>query len=232
LISNTRAAVSAYTEAIADGIQDQLRLRLFESIWAQGRNMSGAQEVRRVITDLLWPADPIYQHLISPDLPNPVLHDPHPMRIVRRSGGTVTPDGGPLTAAAHYRARQWRQQWLALPEPAIPAVIGPDGAIHAGPDGRLAKTELLARNAPRHGDAITPLVLAAIRVGMARHQDATTELLRLVLADPEHGGVNRGRAERLDQHLDAAEHPRRQGADPALPHRHRGVRYLLDQGPQ
>jgi hypothetical protein len=24
--------------------------------------MSGAQEVRRVITDLLWPADPIYQH--------------------------------------------------------------------------------------------------------------------------------------------------------------------------
>ena len=28
-----------------------------------------------------------------------------------------------------------RQQWLALPEPAVPAVIGPDGAIHAGPDG-------------------------------------------------------------------------------------------------
>jgi hypothetical protein len=23
----------------------------------------------------------------------------------------------------------------ALPEPAIPAVIGPDGAVHAGPDG-------------------------------------------------------------------------------------------------
>jgi DSBA-like thioredoxin domain len=135
MISNTRAAVSAYTEAIADGIQDQLRLRLFESIWAQGRNMSDAQEVRRVITDLLWPADPIYQHLISPDSPNPVLHDPDLMRIVRRSGGTVTPDGGPLTAAAYYRARQWRQQWLALPEPAIPAVIGPDGAIHAGPDG-------------------------------------------------------------------------------------------------
>jgi Aldo/keto reductase family len=72
--------------------------------------------------------------------PTLVLHDPDPMRIVRREGGTITPDGGPLTTAAYHRARQWRQQWLALfepalPEPAIPAVIGPDGVVHAGPDG-------------------------------------------------------------------------------------------------
>ena len=140
VISNTRAAVSAYAEAITDGIQDRLRLRLFESIWAQGRNMSSAYDVRRVVAALLWPADPIYPHLVSPDLPTSVLHDPDPMRIVRREGGTITPDGGPLTTAAYHRARQWRQQWLALfepalPEPAIPAVIGPDGAVHVGPDG-------------------------------------------------------------------------------------------------
>ena len=47
----------------------------------------------------------------------------------------ATPDGGLLTTAAYLRARQWRQQWLALPEPVIPAVIGPDGAIHADADG-------------------------------------------------------------------------------------------------
>jgi predicted DsbA family dithiol-disulfide isomerase len=47
VISYTRAAVSAYAEAITDGIQDRLRLRLFESIWAQGRNMSSAYDVRR-----------------------------------------------------------------------------------------------------------------------------------------------------------------------------------------
>jgi hypothetical protein len=140
MISNTRAAVSAYAEAITDGIQDRLRLRLFEAIWAQGRNMSSAYDVRRVVAALLWPADPISLHLVSPDLPSPVLHDPDPMRIVRREGGTITPDGGPLTTAAYHRARQWRQQWLALfepalPEPALPAVIGPDGAVHAGPDG-------------------------------------------------------------------------------------------------
>ena len=93
-----------------------------------------------MVAALLWPADPIYPHLVSPDLPTSALHDPDPMQIVRREGGTITPDGGPLTTAAYNRARQWRQQWLglfepALPEPAIPAVIGPDGAVHAGPDG-------------------------------------------------------------------------------------------------
>jgi DSBA-like thioredoxin domain len=87
VISNTRAAVSAYAEAVADGIQARLRLRLFEVTWAQGRNMSSAYDVRRVVAALLWPADPISLHLVSPDLPAPVLDDPDPMRIVRREGG-------------------------------------------------------------------------------------------------------------------------------------------------
>ncbi|MFY9930658.1 MAG: DsbA family protein [Streptosporangiaceae bacterium] len=149
VISNTRAAVSAYAEAITDGIQDRLRPRLFEAIWAQGRNISSPQEVRRAVTGLVWPADPISPHLVSPDLPISILHDPEPMRLVRREGGTITPVGDPLTTAACHRVRQWRQQWLALfgparpepplselarPEPAIPAVIGPDGAVHAGSD--------------------------------------------------------------------------------------------------
>lgn len=145
MVTNTRAAVSAYAESVADGVQDRLRFRLFESIWSQGRNMSDPPEVRRVITDLLWPADPIYLHLVSPDLPVPVLHDPDPMRIARREGGAVTVDGGPLTTAAYHRTRQWRQQWLALPEPAIPAVIGPDGGVHVGPDGLRCLAGIVGR---------------------------------------------------------------------------------------
>src|SRR6478735_7248051 len=81
--------------------------------------MSSAYDVRRVVAALVWPTDPISLHLVSPDLPAPVLHDPDPMRIVRREGGTITPDGGPLTTAAYDRARQWRQPWLALFEPAL-----------------------------------------------------------------------------------------------------------------
>ena len=69
MISDTRAAVSACAEAVADGIQARLRLRLFELIWAQGRNMSSAYDVRRVVAALLWPTDPISLHLVSPTCP-------------------------------------------------------------------------------------------------------------------------------------------------------------------
>jgi len=38
--------------------------------------MSSAYDVRRVVAALVWPTDPISLHLVSPDLPAPVLHDP------------------------------------------------------------------------------------------------------------------------------------------------------------
>jgi hypothetical protein len=135
VVSNTRASVAAYAEAVTDGVEDELRRRLFEAIWAQRRNLSGPYDVRRVITEVVWPADPIYFHLVSPDLPNPILHDPDPMRIVRREGGTVTLDGGPLTTTGYRRIQQWRQHWLALPQQVIPAVISPSGTAHFGADG-------------------------------------------------------------------------------------------------
>jgi hypothetical protein len=135
MVSNTRAAVAAYSEAVTDGVEDELRRRLFDAIWAQRRNLSAAYDVRRVITEVTWPADPIYVHLVSPDMPNPLLHDPDLRRIVRRSGGMVTPDGGPLTTAGDRRSRDWRQQWLGLPQQLIPAVISPSGTVHFGADG-------------------------------------------------------------------------------------------------
>ena len=51
------------------------------------------------------------------------------MDIVRRSGGTIAPDGGPLTTTGWQRIRQ---EWLALPGQVVPAVIGTDQA--ARPD--------------------------------------------------------------------------------------------------
>lgn len=134
VVSNTRAAVAAYAEAITDGVQNQLRLRLFESIWVRGRNLSSPQEVRRVITELLWPTDPIDQHLVSPDLPQPLMHEPDLWRIVRREGGTVSPNAEPLTTEGYERVLRWRQQWLALPQQVVPTVINTDGTVHAGSD--------------------------------------------------------------------------------------------------
>jgi len=134
-LSSTTAAVAAYAEAITDGIQDELRRRLFDAIWARRQNLSSAYDVRRVVTSITWPAPPVYFHLASPDLPLPLLHDPEPVRIVRRSGGTVTVDGGPLTSTGYRRCRDWQEQWLSLPRQVTPAVIGPDGTVHVGADG-------------------------------------------------------------------------------------------------
>ena len=45
-------------------------------------------------------------------------------RIVRRSGGTVTLDGGPLTSTGYRRCRDWQEQWLALPRQVTPTWLG------------------------------------------------------------------------------------------------------------
>ena len=107
VISNTRAAVSAYAEAVADGTQDRLRLRLFEAIWAQGRNMSSAYDVRRVVTGLLWPTDPIYPHLVSPDLPFPSCTTPS--RCGLYGGKTAPSTPAPTPCAA------WPGSWARTP---------------------------------------------------------------------------------------------------------------------
>jgi hypothetical protein len=135
LIGNTGAAVAAFAEAVSDGVAGELRRRLFRAIWVQGRHLSSAYEVRRLVTGVMWPQEDITGRLASPDIPSLLLRDPDMARIVRRSGGTVAPDGGPLTATGWYRIRQWRQEWLALPSQVIPAVIGSDQIVRPGIEG-------------------------------------------------------------------------------------------------
>jgi 2-hydroxychromene-2-carboxylate isomerase len=135
VVSNTRAAVTAYAEAVSDGMADELRRCLFRAIWAQGRHLSSAYEVRRLITRLMWQPEAIRHRLASPEIPGLLDHDPDLARIVRRSGGTIAPDGGPLTTAGWRRNGRWREDWLALPSQVIPAVIGPDKILRSGTDG-------------------------------------------------------------------------------------------------
>jgi 2-hydroxychromene-2-carboxylate isomerase len=135
LISSTQAALAAYAEAVSDGVAGELRRRLFTAIWAQGLHVSTAYEVRRLITEVMWPQEDITDRLASPDIPSLLLHDTDLARIVRRSGGTIAPDGQPLTTAGWRRIQRWRQEWLALPSQVIPAVIGPDQVARYGTDG-------------------------------------------------------------------------------------------------
>jgi len=135
LISNTKAAVAAYAEAVSDGVDGELRRRLFAAIWEQGLHPNNVDEVRRLITEVMWPQEDITDRLASPDIPSLLLRDPDLTRIVRRSGGTIVWDGQPLTTVGWRRIRQWRQEWLALPSQVIPAVIGLDQALRPGVDG-------------------------------------------------------------------------------------------------
>lgn len=148
VLPNTRAAVSAYAESLTDGIDREMRDRLFDAIWVQGRNLSRAYEVRRIITDLMYPRRPVWEYLSSPGLPTPVSGDPDPARITRRLGGTVTPDGGPLTTVAWRRIRDWREQWLATGNAVVPLVIGPDGEVYGGVEGLRYLAELLPQGQP------------------------------------------------------------------------------------
>lgn len=126
---DVQSAVSAYAEAVPDGVPDQMRRRLFAAIWAEARRVTNVYDVRKIIAEVMCPPDPIVYHLISPDLPGALLHDPDVNRIVRRSGGTVTVYGGPLTAAGEWQVRQWRQEWLSLACTATPVVINPFGDV-------------------------------------------------------------------------------------------------------
>ncbi len=132
LVSNTQAAVAAYAEAVSDGVAGGLRRRVFAAIWAGGLHLSSAYEVRRLVTAVMWPREDITGRLASPEFPSLLIRDPDLARIVRRSGGTIAPDGQPLTTAGWRRIRQWRQEWLALPSQVIPAVIGPGRAVRSG----------------------------------------------------------------------------------------------------
>ena len=124
---DVQSAISAYAEAVSDGVPHQMRRRLFAAIWAEAQRVTDVYEVRKLIADVMCPREPIRYHLISPDLPGAVLHDPDVNRIVRRLGGTITVYGDPVTTAGDRRLREWRQEWLSLPCAVTPVVVNPDG---------------------------------------------------------------------------------------------------------
>ncbi len=133
-VSNTMAAVSAYAEAVTDGIQDDVRRALFDAVWVRRRNISSAYEVRAVVAAITRPVTPIRQFLIS-ELPLPGFGDPDPAHITRILGGTIAPNGTPLTTLGWRRVGQWRDEWLALAPAVVPMVVDPAGVAHRGVDG-------------------------------------------------------------------------------------------------
>jgi DSBA-like thioredoxin domain len=157
LISNTGAAVAAYAEAVTDGVQDELRRRLFEEIWVRQRHLSSPYEVRHLVSELMYPAGPRAERLATPDLPARTLHSVRPGLLPRLSGCTIAPDGGPLTTEGYRRIQQWRREWLSGSGGVIPALTLSDGMLTGvaalGHLADLAAKAPLGAGVPLTGDS-------------------------------------------------------------------------------
>lgn len=153
LISNTGAAVAAYAEAVTDGVQDELRRRLFEDIWVRQRHLSSPYEVRQLVREVMYPAMGRAERLAAPDLPARVHHRVSPGVLPRLSGCTIAPDGGPLTTAGYRRIRQWRREWLAGSDGTVPAFTLPDGML-SGTAALAHLADLVAKTPPGAGDPV------------------------------------------------------------------------------
>ena len=57
--------------------------------------------------------------------------------------------------------------------------------------GNLFKTEFMSRNAPRNGDAVSPMILANARRDSRHHLQLVQAIAGFVTADPEHGAGNK-----------------------------------------
>lgn len=150
LISNTCAATAAYAESITDGIADPLRRALFQAIWARRKHLSGAYDVRPIITAITSPPLDVRSRL-GLELPLPGLDFPDPAGSTRRYGGTIAPNGAPLTTGGWRRIRAWRSDWLALGQPVVPAVVDIDATAHLGIDALAWLASLLPEAAQRQG---------------------------------------------------------------------------------
>jgi hypothetical protein len=143
MVSNTLAGVSAFAEAVTDGVQDALRRAVFDAIWIHQRHVSSAYDVRSIITSITYPPYPILPYLTA-QLPLPGLGDPDPLHMTRVLGGTIAPNGIPLTTTGWRRCQRWRQEWLGLDEHVVPTVIDPAGTALPGVHALTYLADLLA----------------------------------------------------------------------------------------
>lgn len=162
LISNTLAAVSAYAEAVTDGVEHDLRRLLFDAIWVHGRHLSNAYDVRALVASITYPPYPLEPYLSSPELPPPGFGDPAPLHITRILGATIAPNGIPVTTTGWRRSRLWRTDWLDAAGPVVPVVVDPEGTALPGTRGLAYLAELLTDpQAPRARRAERPDVALA-----------------------------------------------------------------------
>lgn len=148
-LTHPRALISAYAEALADGVADELFAAAMTAQWRDKANLSDPAAVRRLVAAVMGqtPAR-ARRHVVGE--PAMGLGDRAPRIAMRRSGGTITPSGGPTSGAAARRMKAWRAGWQARGCAALPLVLTSLGEALPGERGlaHLAAPLLLPAPVP------------------------------------------------------------------------------------
>lgn len=118
---NTEAAVVAYAEAYGTAVADEVRRLLFDLLWRDGADIGSPNVLRTPL------AGPMLRANSGPD-------------SARQTGYAVSISRGPITTNAYRRMADWRAEWQQHGSPALPVVLV-DGATLLGVDAvrRLGK---------------------------------------------------------------------------------------------
>lgn len=143
-LSSTRAAVAGFAEAVGAGVADPVRRLLFRAYWVDGLDIGNPEILRALL------AAPIRAgHATSAPL--------------REFGYAVSPARGPVTSEAHRRIRRWRDDWAALGDGTVPALVE-DGSALTGVPAVLRLGDLVGQRVGEpHDDAVAALPVSSER---------------------------------------------------------------------
>lgn len=128
------ALTSAFAEAVDDGAQDALRAAAMAALWEDGGGLPDVTAVKRLVAAVMNPpATDVLPRL--PRTPLLELGCVDPTVPVRRSGGTVSLHGGPVTTRAQHRLDAWRDGWRLRSHAALPLVVTDLGEALPGERG-------------------------------------------------------------------------------------------------
>lgn len=142
LLPKTQAAVSAYAEAGAAGVADEIRRTLFTAYWVHGANIGNPELLRSLLA-----ATFMRGHATS---------DP-----IREFGYAVAMTREPITGVAWRLIRDWRREWEELGRDELP-VLTSGSRLETGQGALRWLAELLDRQAAAgvlpadrdHGDLV------------------------------------------------------------------------------
>lgn len=141
-LSHAGALTAAYAEAVTDGVADLVRRAFLESLWQDGQELSDAVDVRRVITQVMNPDVPAVERRL-PGTPLIPLGIDRTVAM-RRSGGTITRLGGPISTIGQRRMTGWQQAWTDHGRPPLPMVVTDRGEARNGAEALAYLRDLLS----------------------------------------------------------------------------------------